>query len=119
MESMAADEVSSRSACPGFHAAIELIGRRWNGVVLQALLEGCRRFSQIRAAIPEITDAMLSQRLRDLEDAGLVVRDVIDSRPVEIRYSLTDLGQALAPVIDAIAEWGMEWAAAQRGPVRR
>ena len=103
--------MAARSACPAFHAAIELIGKRWNGVVLQALLGGCQRFSEIRAEIPEITDAMLSQRLRDLEDAGLVRRQVIEARPVEIRYGLTEVGRRLAPVIDAIAEWGADWAA--------
>jgi DNA-binding HxlR family transcriptional regulator len=103
--------MAARSACPAFHAAIELIGKRWNGLVLQAMLGGCQRYSQIRAEIPDITDAMLSQRLRELEDAGLVERDVVEARPVEIRYGLTEVGRRLAPVIDAIAEWGADWAA--------
>jgi DNA-binding HxlR family transcriptional regulator len=103
--------MADRSACPGFHAAVELIGKRWNGVVLQALLGGCQRFSEIRTEIPDITDAMLSQRLRELEDAGLVEREVVAARPVEIRYGLTGVGRRLAPVIDAIAEWGADWAA--------
>jgi DNA-binding HxlR family transcriptional regulator len=96
-----------------FHAAVELIGRRWNGMVLQAMLDGCRRFSEIRSAIPDLTDAMLSQRLRELEGAGLVVREVADARPVEIRYGLTDVGRRLAPVLDAIAVWGSEWSRAR------
>jgi DNA-binding HxlR family transcriptional regulator len=103
--------MAAQSACPFFHAAVELIGKRWNGVVLQALLGGCQRFREIRAEIPDITDAMLSQRLRELEDAGLVRREVIEARPVEIRYGLTEVGRRLSPVIDAIAEWGADWAA--------
>ena len=62
------------SACPAFHDAVELIGRRWNGLILRELLAGPRRFSQVRAGIPGITDAMLSQRLKELEAARLVKR---------------------------------------------
>jgi DNA-binding HxlR family transcriptional regulator len=105
--------VADQNVCPVFHEAIELIGKRWNGVVLQALLGGCQRFSEIRETIPGITDAMLSQRLRDLEDAGLVKREVVDARPVEIRYGLTGVGRRLAPVLDAITEWGTDWAASR------
>ncbi|WP_293781634.1 helix-turn-helix domain-containing protein [uncultured Aeromicrobium sp.] len=106
--------MSRGQACSDFHAAIELIGKRWNGLVLQALLGGCQRFSEIRGQIPEITDAMLSQRLRDLEEAGVVVRQVREARPVEIRYGLTDVGRRLAPVIEAIIAWSSQWADARR-----
>lgn len=100
------------AGCSRFHAAVELIGRRWNGVILQALLVGCGRFSTVRAAIPGITDAMLTQRLRELEDAGIVTREVIDGRPVEIRYALTEIGAQLAPILNAISDWGDRWARA-------
>lgn len=104
------DAVASTATCSRFHAAVELIGRRWNGVILRSLLVGCGRFSTLRASIPGITDAMLSQRLRELEDAGIVSREVIDGRPVEIRYAVTELGARLAPILDAIAAWGDAWA---------
>jgi DNA-binding HxlR family transcriptional regulator len=103
--------MSDGSACPAFHEAVELIGRRWNGVILHELLGGPRRFSQLRAGIPEITDAMLSLRLKDLEAARIVVRDVSASRPGEVRYALDRAGCSLAPVLDAIAQWGEEWVA--------
>lgn len=105
----------AHDACPDFHAAVELIGRRWNGVVLQRLMGGPQRFGELRAGIPGITDAMLTQRLRELDDAGVVSRDVVVARPVEIRYSLTSIGAALSPVLDAVAEWSTVWAANEAG----
>ncbi len=99
----------ARGTCPDFHAAIELIGRRWNGVILQQLFAGAQRFSELRAGIPGVTDAMLTQRLRELEDAGLVAREVVTSRPVEIRYGLTSVGEELGPVLDSVAAWSVAW----------
>lgn len=96
--------------CPRYHAAIELIGRRWNGVILQRLLDGPLRFSEIRRGIPRLTDAMLSQRLRELEDAGVVERLVVDERPVQVTYALTPIGTRLSPVLAAVAQWSNEWA---------
>ncbi|WNV85658.1 helix-turn-helix domain-containing protein [Umezawaea sp. Da 62-37] len=104
-----------QGACPNFHAAVELIGRKWNGVILQQLLESPLRFLELRERIPRVTDAMLSQRLKELEAAAVVERVVTTtSRPVEVRYKLTAIGDRLAPVLDAVAAWGNEWAA--RGP---
>lgn len=100
------------ATCPAFHAAVELIGRRWNGVVLQHLLGGPLRFGEVRERIPGITDAMLSQRLKELEAAGVVERIASTrSRPVEVRYHLTPIGERLSPVLGAVADWGVEWAA--------
>ena len=78
-------------------------------MILRALFEVSNRFSSLRAVIPEITDAMLSQRPRELEDAGLVHREVIVSRPIEIHYSITEIGTRLAPVFDALTQWSEEW----------
>lgn len=112
MESFA-DEAGPHALghCTRFHAAIELIGRRWNGVILQRLLGGPLRFSEIRRSVPNLTDAMLSQRLRELEDADVVERVVADERPVQVSYQLTPIGERLAPVLEAVAQWGHEWAA--------
>ncbi|MTD59587.1 winged helix-turn-helix transcriptional regulator [Amycolatopsis pithecellobii] len=96
--------------CPRFHAAIELIGRRWNGVILQRLLTGPLRFSEIRRGVPGLTDAMLSQRLRELEDAAVVKRIVTDQRPVQVTYALTPIGSQLSPVLTAVADWSVQWA---------
>lgn len=81
--------------CVRFHAAVELIGRRWSGAVIQLLLQGPCRFAELRGAIPEITDRMLSERLRELEEEGIVLRKVIPETPVRVEY-LTDAERARA-----------------------
>jgi DNA-binding HxlR family transcriptional regulator len=95
--------------CPQFHAAIELIGRRWNGAIIFLLLRSRCRFAALRDAIPEITDRMLSERLQTLEQAGIVERTVIPETPVRVEYSLTKKGRALADVMDAVGEWAHKW----------
>lgn len=97
--------------CPHFHRAIELIGRRWTGAIVFVLLQGRERFAGLRSAIPEMTDRMLSERLRELESEGLVDRTVASERPIRVEYSLTERGRALAEAVSALAEWSHEWLA--------
>jgi len=95
--------------CGLFHRASELIGRRWTGAIIYVLLRGRTRFAALRAAIPGITDRMLSERLQELEQEGIVAREVIPETPVRIEYSLTDKGRALAGPIEAIGAWAHDW----------
>ena len=95
--------------CPRFHAAVELIGRRWSGAIVLALLRGLHRFSELRDAIPGLSDRLLSERLRELEAAGIVGREVGHGVPVTVTYSLTPKGEALAPAIEALLEWAERW----------
>ncbi|MCS6801237.1 MAG: helix-turn-helix domain-containing protein [Chloroflexota bacterium] len=95
--------------CPYFHQAVELIGNRWTGVIIRAMLAGKARFGEIAAAIPGISDRMLSERLKQLEAAGIVVRTVYPETPVRVEYRLTPKGEALAGVVRAIADWSHEW----------
>lgn len=94
--------------CAVFHRAIELIGRRWNGVIVRALLAGGQRFSDVRAAVPGLSDRLLAERLRELEREGVVTRSC-PSSAAGARYSLTAKGQALAPVLDAVSSWAAIW----------
>lgn len=96
------------SYCAVFHRAIELIGRRWNGVIVRALLAGGQRFSDVRAAVPGLSDRLLAERLRELEREGVVTR-ACPSSSGGARYSLTAKGQALAPVLDAVSSWAATW----------
>jgi DNA-binding HxlR family transcriptional regulator len=91
--------------CPVFHHAIELIGRRWTGVIVRALLGGARRFCDLSAAIPDLSDRMLSERLKELETEGIVVRRVFPETPVRIEYHLTEKGRGLGSVMEAISAW--------------
>ena len=95
--------------CPRFHYAMELIGRRWTGAIIFVLLRTRCRFATLRAAIPDITDRMLSERLQELEQEGIVERTVVPEMPVRVEYSLTKKGRALAGAIDAVGEWAHKW----------
>lgn len=100
------------SFCPAYHHAVELIGRRWTGVILRQLLLGASRFAEIRDAIPALTDRMLASRLRELKAEGIVTRTVIDSIPVAVRYDLTEKGRDLERTINALSQWADQWAEA-------
>jgi DNA-binding HxlR family transcriptional regulator len=97
------------TVCSRFHKAIELIGRRWTGAIVYLLLQQRCRFGTLRAAIPEITDRMLSERLPELEHEGVVERTVIPEIPVRVEYALTKKGRALASAIEATAAWAERW----------
>jgi DNA-binding HxlR family transcriptional regulator len=102
--------------CPVFHRAVELIGRRWTGAIVRALLVGINRFSDLAESIPELSDRMLSERLKELEAEGIVARTVIPETPVRIEYRLTEKGRALEPVLDAIGAWAGDWVAPHGPP---
>src|SRR4051812_3153501 len=101
--------------CARFHSAVELIGRRWSGALIQLLMQGPCRFAELRSTIPDITDRMLSERLRELEEEGIVVRTVIPETPVRVEYSLTAKGRALAPALGAIGNWAEKWIEVEKG----
>jgi DNA-binding HxlR family transcriptional regulator len=101
--------VKTPSLCGRFHRASELIGRRWTGAIIFVLLKSRCRFATLRDAIPDITDRMLSERLQELEQEGIVDRTVVPETPVRVEYSLTKKGQALAGAMDAIAQWAEKW----------
>jgi DNA-binding HxlR family transcriptional regulator len=99
----------SAALCPRFHKAIELVGSRWTGAVLQVLLSGRARFTDVRDAIPQISDRMLSERLRELEVEGIVLRHVIPESPIRVEYELTEKGRELQASLVAIARWAERW----------
>ena len=97
------------SVCGVFHRASELIGRRWTGAIIFVLLRDRCRFADLRAGIPGITDRMLSERLQELEEEGIVERLVIPETPVRVEYSLSAKGRALAKPVEAIGHWAHDW----------
>jgi DNA-binding HxlR family transcriptional regulator len=104
--------------CSRFHRAVELIGSRWTGAIIQTLLQGRTRYAAIKAAIPEITDRMLSERLRSLEEEGVVVRDVVPETPVRVEYELTQKGRSLQSALEEIGNWAERWIPMEREPAR-
>jgi len=95
--------------CSRFHRAIELIGSRWSGAILQTLLQGRTRYGAIKAAIPDLTDRMLSERLRSLEAENLVLRIVVPESPVRVEYELTQKGRELQDALKEIGAWAERW----------
>jgi len=95
--------------CAKFHRAVELIGGRWTGAVIQLLFHGRMRFAELRAGIPDISDRMLSERLRELESEGIVARIVVPETPVRVEYELTEKGRALEHALSAVGKWAERW----------
>jgi DNA-binding HxlR family transcriptional regulator len=95
--------------CARFHRAVELIGGRWTGAVIQLLLNGRMRFAELRGAIPDISDRMLSERLRELEAEGILARIVVPETPVRVEYELTEKGRALEHALAAVGRWAERW----------
>ena len=97
------------SICPRYEHGIQLLGKRWTGLLLDALMEGPRRFCELTATVEGLSDRVLSDRLRELEVEGVVDRIVYPQIPVRVEYKLTEKGLALKPVVEAIHEWANKW----------
>jgi DNA-binding HxlR family transcriptional regulator len=102
---VAADGGERPACCGLYHRAIELVGKRWTGAILFVLMDGPLHFSGIRQLVPELSDRLLSERLKELEAEGIVERRVLDSSPVRVEYSLTPKGRALEPTLGALKQW--------------
>lgn len=95
--------------CPRFETAFSFLGKRWNGLIIQSLMSGPKRFKDISHLIPSMSDKMLSERMKDLEIEGILVRHVYPETPVRIEYELTDKGCALRPAMEQIQAWAEQW----------
>ena len=104
--------------CQKFHHASELIGRRWTGAILYVLMSTRCRFAALREAIPDITDRMLSERLHELEEEGIVERTVVPDTPVRVEYALSVKGRGLATTIEAISVWAEKYVALEQPAAR-
>ncbi|MGE7603660.1 winged helix-turn-helix transcriptional regulator [Peribacillus sp. NPDC097675] len=100
--------MNNTTLCPRFEKGMQILSKRWTGLIVNQLLNGPQRFCKIEAAFP-ISGRILSERLKDLEAEGIVKRDVYPETPVRIEYSLTEKGKALAPVMHEIQNWAQEW----------
>ena len=98
--------------CPLYHEAIELIGRRWTGAIVSVLIHRTTlRFGEIAASVPELSDRLLSERMKELESRGVVIRTVRPGRPVRVEYELTEMGRELAPAVRELEAWAQRWLA--------
>lgn len=94
--------------CPRLSKAMDLIGKRWVGLILYELLDGPKRFNQIESALP-ISGRLLSERLKELEKEEMVERCVYTEVPVRVEYTLTDKGYSMKGAINEIEKWSKEW----------
>ena len=99
------------SVCTVYQQAVELVGRRWTGAIITVLMASPRRFCEIGTAVPDLSDRLLSQRLRELEQCGIVEHVPCPERASTVRYGLTPMGRDLAPALDALGEWANRWLA--------
>jgi DNA-binding HxlR family transcriptional regulator len=97
------------SCCSAYHAAIELIGKRWTGAILFVLLDGPLRFSEVKVLVPDLSDRLLSERLKELEAEGIVERRPSEGVPMRIEYVLTEKGRALEPAVRSLKVWARSW----------
>jgi DNA-binding HxlR family transcriptional regulator len=104
-----ASSTSMNHVCPRYEHAAQLLGKRWTGLLLDALLDGPRRFCELTSLVEGLSDRVLSDRLRELETEGIVQRIVYPQIPVRVEYQLTAKGYALKPVVDAIHAWAEQW----------
>lgn len=95
--------------CPRYTRAIEIVGRRWTGAILRSMLSGASRFSEILAEVPGLSDRLLSERLKELEQERIIERRVTPSTPVRVEYRLTEKGRDLGDVVRAVAGWAESW----------
>jgi DNA-binding HxlR family transcriptional regulator len=96
--------------CP-VEVAVDVVGGRWRPVLLAHLKEGVHRYGELRRLTPDISEKMLTQRLRELVADGLVTRADLGTNPPHVEYRLTEEGRSLAPVLTALYEWGLARAA--------
>ena len=99
----------NHTMCPRYEHAIQLLGKRWTGLILDTLLQGPRRFCEMTTAVDGLSDRVLSDRLRELEMEGIIERIVYPQIPVRVEYRLTEKGADLQPVIEAIHHWAEQW----------
>jgi DNA-binding HxlR family transcriptional regulator len=96
--------------CPRYHEAIEFLGKRWTGAIVRVLMHRSPlRFSEIAHAVPELSDRLLSERMKELEARGVVRRTVIPGRATRVEYALTPMGRELEPALSALEQWAQRW----------
>jgi DNA-binding HxlR family transcriptional regulator len=97
------------ACCSLYHRAVELVGKRWTGAILSVLMDGPLRFSEVKLLVPDLSDRLLSERLKELEAEGIVERRVSEDLPARVEYALTEKGRALEPAVRALKDWAQDW----------
>ena len=99
----------SEQLCPRYQRAVEILGKRWTGLIIKLLLDSPLRFNELSRHLEIVSDRMLSERLKELEQEGVIERHVYTDTPVRVEYRLTDKGHALNSVVIALEQWATDW----------
>ena len=100
---------SRHPCCTLYHQAVELVGKRWTGAILIVLLDGPLRFSEVKHLVPDLSDRLLSERLKELEAEGIVQRRCGNAGEAKVEYALTPKGEALEPAVRALKSWARSY----------
>lgn len=95
--------------CPRFEYAFGLLGKKWTGLIIRVLLDGPKRFCDLRSLIPDLSDRMLTERFKELEAEGIIKRNVYPETPVRVEYELTEKGRELRAAMDEVQKWAEKW----------
>lgn len=106
---MEQESAATRDKC-GVETTIAVVGGKWKPMILYALLAGPRRFGELTRLIPGITERMLTLHLRELEEDGVIEREVYQQVPPKVEYSLTPLGRTIEPLLSFMQQWGEHYA---------
>ena len=98
-----------QNPCPKYERAMTILGKKWTCLILRCLMGEARRFTEISSYVRGLSDRLLSQRLQELEETGILTRHVYAQRPVVVEYSLTAKGEALREVVGSIQRWADQW----------
>lgn len=91
------------------HKTFDIVGKKWNGMIIYVLMSGPKRFSELHSSIPSLSKRMLNERMKELEEEEVVVRHVTNDRPVRIEYTLTKKGHELGKALEPISKWAIKW----------
>lgn len=108
VENLELEGVRDRPSCP-VELALKAIGGRWKVLILRELFVGVRRFGELHRALHGVTQKMLTQQLREMEQDGLINRHVYQQVPPKVEYSLTPIGETLKPILASMHEWGVNY----------
>ena len=101
--------IEQNKLCVQVEECYHLIGKKWMGLIIHTLMEEPKRFSEIQAFIPDLSKRVLNERIKELEECGIVLRNVITDRPVRTEYSLTKKGTELGKSLKAVETWAEKW----------
>lgn len=103
------NQKKEKTICPKFEHTFTFLGKKWMGLIIDVLLEGPHRFKDIASAIPEVSDRVLVERLKELEKEGIVARTVDPEATMRVAYNLTKKGAALKDVMEEVQHWADQW----------